>query len=158
MSEATLIFTVTSEDTAVAVGSGSLEVLGTPRLLAWCEAATCEALASSLGEGETSVGTRVTMEHTAASAVGVDQRRSHLERGADDGGGCVLERHPGPHTRLTLAEGVLERRAGRGLAPREQARGAEHLQRPAADGSCRVLGGDGEGQGRLAHDSSRGSS
>ena len=39
--EATLRFTVTDADTAAAVGSGSLPVLGTPRLLAWCEAATC---------------------------------------------------------------------------------------------------------------------
>ena len=70
MSDATLTFTVTPEDTARAVGSGSLEVLGTPRLLAWCEAATCAAIEDDLGEGETSVGTRVTLEHTAASAVG----------------------------------------------------------------------------------------
>ena len=33
-----------SDDTALAVGSGSLPVLGTPRLLAWCEAATCAAI------------------------------------------------------------------------------------------------------------------
>ncbi len=70
MSEANLTFTVTSEDTARAVGSGSLEVLGTPRLLAWCEAATCAAVEADLGDGETSVGTRVALEHTAASAVG----------------------------------------------------------------------------------------
>ncbi len=41
---ATVTFTVGETDTALAVGSGSLEVLGTPRLLAWCEAATCAAL------------------------------------------------------------------------------------------------------------------
>ena len=70
MSDATLTFTVTPEDTARAVGSGSLEVLGTPRLLAWCEAATCAAIEDSLSEGETSVGTRVALEHTAASLVG----------------------------------------------------------------------------------------
>ena len=68
--EATLRFTVTSEDTAVAVGSGTLPVLGTPRLLAWCEAATCAALEPTLPEGSTSVGTRVALEHLAASAVG----------------------------------------------------------------------------------------
>jgi fluoroacetyl-CoA thioesterase len=67
---ATLEHTVTDEDTAAAVGSGSLPVLGTPRLLAWCEAATCAALAPSLKETETSVGTRITLEHTAPSAVG----------------------------------------------------------------------------------------
>lgn len=68
--EATLDFTVSDEDTAIAVGSGSLPVLGTPRLLAWCEAATCAAVESGLADGETSVGTRIDLEHLAASAVG----------------------------------------------------------------------------------------
>ena len=68
--QATLTFTVTDDDTAAAVGSGSLPVLGTPRLLAWCEAATCAALEPSLPPGSTSVGTRVSLEHLAASPVG----------------------------------------------------------------------------------------
>jgi fluoroacetyl-CoA thioesterase len=68
--EATLTFTVTADDTAAALGSGSLAVLGTPRLLAWCEAATCAAIDATLPEGSTSVGTRVSLEHLAASAVG----------------------------------------------------------------------------------------
>ena len=68
--ESTLTFTVTDDDTALAVGSGSLPVLGTPRLLAWCEAATCAAIEGALGDGETSVGTRVALEHLGASAVG----------------------------------------------------------------------------------------
>jgi fluoroacetyl-CoA thioesterase len=67
---ATLTFTVADADTALAVGSGSLPVLGTPRLLAWCEAATCAAVAPDLAEGETSVGTRVELEHLAATPVG----------------------------------------------------------------------------------------
>jgi len=67
---ASLTFTVTDADTASAVGSGSLPVLATPTLLAWCEAATCAAVAPALSPGETSVGTRVELEHTRASAVG----------------------------------------------------------------------------------------
>jgi len=67
---ATLTFTVGEDDTAAAVGSGSLPVLGTPRALAWMEAATCAALEPGLPEGSTSVGTRVSVEHLAASAVG----------------------------------------------------------------------------------------
>ncbi|QCW52460.1 thioesterase [Nocardioides dongxiaopingii] len=63
-------FTVTDADTAAALGSGSLPVLGTPRLLAWCEAATCAAIEPVLAEGATSVGTRVSVEHLLASAVG----------------------------------------------------------------------------------------
>ena len=68
--EARLTFTVTDEDTAAARGSGSLPVLGTPRLLAWCEAATCAALEGALPAGGTSVGTRVALDHLAASPVG----------------------------------------------------------------------------------------
>lgn len=68
--DATLTFTVTVDDTAAALGSGSLSVLGTPRLLAWCEAATCAAIAPALGAAQTSVGTRIALEHVGASAVG----------------------------------------------------------------------------------------
>jgi predicted thioesterase len=63
-------FTVADEDTAVAVGSGSLPVLGTPRLLAWCEAVTCAAVEPSLEPEQTSVGVKVMLEHRAASPVG----------------------------------------------------------------------------------------
>ncbi|MBD3946086.1 thioesterase family protein [Nocardioides ganghwensis] len=72
LAPATLTFTVTHDDTAAAVGSGSLPVLGTPRLLAWLEAATCAALEQALPEGSTSVGTRVQVEHLAASPVGAE--------------------------------------------------------------------------------------
>ncbi len=66
----TLTFTVGDGDTAVALGSGSLPVLATPRLLAWCEAVTCAALAPSLDTASASVGTRVALEHLSASPVG----------------------------------------------------------------------------------------
>ena len=66
----TATFTVTDDDTAESLGSGSLPVLGTPRLLAWCEAATCAAIEPVLRAGETSVGTRVEVEHTRGSLVG----------------------------------------------------------------------------------------
>ena len=68
--DATLTFTVTDDDTAEAIGSGSLPVLGTPRLLAWCEAATCAAIDPSLEEGSTSVGTRIALDHQGPSPVG----------------------------------------------------------------------------------------
>ena len=50
-------------DTATALGSGDVAVLATPRLLAWLEAATVAAAADVVGPGETSVGTRVELEH-----------------------------------------------------------------------------------------------
>jgi predicted thioesterase len=71
---ATLQFTVTDHDTARASGSGDLAVLGTPRLLAWCEATTCAAIDASLPRGQTSVGTRVQLDHVGASPVGASVR------------------------------------------------------------------------------------
>ncbi len=76
-------FEVTDDDTARALGSGSLDVLGTPRLLAWCEAVTCAA-AEPLPDGATSVGTRVELEHLAASPVG-EQVLVLAERTHSDG-------------------------------------------------------------------------
>ena len=64
-------FVVEPSDTAEALGSGDLPVLGTPRLLAWAEATTVAALEGRLGAGESSVGVRVELEHVAAAAVGV---------------------------------------------------------------------------------------
>ncbi len=71
---ASLSFLVTDSDTAVALGSGDVPVLATPRLLGWLEAATVAALAPSLGVESTSVGTRVEVEHLAASPVGASVR------------------------------------------------------------------------------------
>ena len=71
---------VSGDDTAAALGSGDLEVLGTPRLLAWCEEATCAAV--ELAEQDTSVGTHVDVRHLGASPVGstVTARAELVER------------------------------------------------------------------------------
>jgi fluoroacetyl-CoA thioesterase len=61
---------VGESDTAAALGSEDVPVLGTPRLLALAEAATVAAVAPQLASGETTVGTSVTMEHRRASPVG----------------------------------------------------------------------------------------
>jgi fluoroacetyl-CoA thioesterase len=58
-------------DTAVAVGSGDVEVLGTPRVLALLEAATVAAVAPELPPRATTVGTRVELDHLKATRVGV---------------------------------------------------------------------------------------
>ena len=61
---------VEETDTATALGSGSVPVLATPRLVAWLEAAAVGALADTLAEGRTTVGTEVDLKHLAATAVG----------------------------------------------------------------------------------------
>ena len=64
-------FTVAEADTASAVGSGTVAVLGTPRLIAWCEGLSVE-LADHVGvsEGRTTVGTRIELDHLRPSPVG----------------------------------------------------------------------------------------
>ena len=62
--------TVTDADTAQAVGSGDVPVLGTPRVLALAEAATVAATATSMPGGSTTVGVHVELEHLAATPVG----------------------------------------------------------------------------------------
>jgi predicted thioesterase len=61
---------VTDADTAAALGSGDVPVLGTPRLIAWMEAATVQAAAASLNPGQTTVGTSIRIEHRRATVVG----------------------------------------------------------------------------------------
>lgn len=61
---------VAEADTATSVGSGDVPALATPRLLALAEAATVAAVDGRLEDGSTSVGVSVSLEHTAASAVG----------------------------------------------------------------------------------------
>ncbi|GAB3188323.1 putative thioesterase [Micromonospora palomenae] len=94
--------TVTDADTAQAVGSGDVPVLGTPRLLALAEAATVAATATHLPAGSTTVGSRVELEHRAATPVGrtvvaqarlaeVAGRRLVFEVTVTDGGETVAE-------------------------------------------------------------------
>jgi fluoroacetyl-CoA thioesterase len=66
----TASFRVGEGDTAVAVGSGDLAVLATPRLIAWCEAATVALATQIVQSGRSTVGTRVECSHERASPVG----------------------------------------------------------------------------------------
>ena len=87
-------------DTARALGSGSVEVLGTPRLVALLEEATVNAVDRFLDEGSTSVGMRVQVDHLHPTPVGaevvaeayldkIDGRRITFTVTASDSGGLV---------------------------------------------------------------------
>ncbi|MDP9865269.1 MULTISPECIES: thioesterase family protein [Streptosporangium] len=104
---AQLLIMVEREDTAAVVGSGDVPVLATPRLLAFAEQATVRAVTGALEPGQTSVGTKVVLEHLAASPVG-----THVEIAAEltevDGRRLVFaftaaDRH------TTVATGTIER-------------------------------------------------
>jgi fluoroacetyl-CoA thioesterase len=92
---------VGADDTARSLGSGDLEVLGTPRMLAWFEQAAFQAVAGQLGDASSTVGTRVEMVHLRASAVGavvtvradlvhVDGRLLRFDVVAEDAEGALL--------------------------------------------------------------------
>ncbi|MFB9724172.1 thioesterase family protein [Planobispora longispora] len=104
---ARILIMVETEDTAVKVGSGDVPVLGTPRLLALAEQATVQAVAEALAPGETSVGTRVALEHLAASPVG-----AHVEISTEltevDGRRLVFA-FTARDRRATVATGTIER-------------------------------------------------
>ena len=61
---------VDDSNTAAAMRSGSLPVFATPSMIALMEQAACSCLEVCLGEGQTSVGTEISVEHTAASPPG----------------------------------------------------------------------------------------
>ena len=110
---------VTDDDTAAAVGSGDLPVLATPRLLAWVEGVTCDAVDDLLAVGETSVGTSVRLDHLAPSAVG-DWVTVRAEVTAVDGRRLVF---------VVEATGVDGRALGRGTVERVVVDAARFLSR-----------------------------
>ena len=65
---AQMSFEVTQSDTAAAVGSGTVAVLGTPVVVAWLEAATLQVV--EMPAGGLSLGVHIDVAHVAASAVG----------------------------------------------------------------------------------------
>ncbi|BCJ77613.1 thioesterase [Catellatospora sp. IY07-71] len=94
--------TVSDADTAQALGSGDVPVLGTPRVIALAEAATVAATARVLESGQTTVGVRVELDHRSATPVGrsvvaealltkVDGRRLTFEVTVRDGDTVAAE-------------------------------------------------------------------
>ena len=66
-----LTFTVTAALTAKTVGSGTLDVLATPVMIAKMEEAAWKAVAEHLEEGSGSVGILMNAQHLSATPVGM---------------------------------------------------------------------------------------
>lgn len=64
--------TVTPEMTAAVMGSGALEVLATPSMIALMEGTAQEAVQNLLEDGQGTVGTRIDVRHLAATPVGME--------------------------------------------------------------------------------------
>ena len=102
--------TVSAANTALALGSGDMEVFATPAMVALMENAAMNAVADCLPEGSTTVGIEISTSHLKASAVGavvvaeatleeVDGRRLVFSLKAWDEAGVIGE---GKHTRFIV--------------------------------------------------------
>lgn len=67
-------YMVTRTETAQAMGSGGLEVLATPILVAWAENAAYEMAELCLPDEQTTVGVNINLNHIAATPVGMKVR------------------------------------------------------------------------------------
>ena len=102
--------TVNEDNTAKAMGSGTLDVFATPALIALMEETCWRSVANELEEGSGTVGTLLETKHTAPTPVGmkvtcestlteVDGRRLVFEVIARDAKGVVGE---GKHERFVV--------------------------------------------------------
>ena len=98
------------ENTALAMGSGTLRVFATPAMIALIEGCCAESVEDMLPQGITTVGTKVEVEHLAASPLGAsilckskltayDGRRLDFEVEVFDNAGLIGK---GTHTRFTV--------------------------------------------------------
>jgi predicted thioesterase len=98
------------ENTALAMGSGTLRVFATPAMIALIEGCCAESVEDMLPQGITTVGTKVEVEHLAASPIGAsilcksrltayDGRRLDFEVEVFDNAGLIGK---GTHTRFTV--------------------------------------------------------
>jgi predicted thioesterase len=95
-----------------------LDVFSTPMMIALMEQASCECIAESLEQGQTSVGTQISVEHTEASSIGaeisatakienVDGRKISFTVTASSGASQIGS---GTHTRVIInAERFMDR-------------------------------------------------
>jgi len=64
------ITTVTSNETAITLGSGSVNVYGSPAMVALMEAATVSAVDPYLTDGRVSIGMDIAVRHVSPTPIG----------------------------------------------------------------------------------------
>ena len=104
---------VTSENTAKTMGSGTLDVFATPALVALAEKTCWMSVAAALDEGCGTVGTRLELEHSAPTPVGMTVRATATVTGVSENGKLITFRveasddwgpiGEGTHTRAIIA-------------------------------------------------------
>ena len=105
---ATAVTTVCEQNTAISAGSGSLKVFATPFMIALMEKATCNAVAPFLANDETTVGTKIDVAHTKASAIGTVITATATIVGID-GRKIVFSVNAVDHDGNSIGNGTIER-------------------------------------------------
>lgn len=101
---------VTEQDTARVIGSGELDVLATPSMIATIEETAWRSVASELETGQGTVGTKLEVDHLSATPVGmkfrcetelteIDRRRLVFQVYAYDEAGLIAS---GTHERFVV--------------------------------------------------------
>jgi len=101
--------TVTADMTAKAIGSGGLEVFGTPFMLAMMENAAMCCLQSDLAEGSGTVGIHLDVSHVAPTPVGMKVRAVAEVIHVSDNGKVVDFRVTAYDEAGLIGEGVHQR-------------------------------------------------
>ena len=68
------VMKIENENTAVVMGSGDLAVLATPAMIALMEGCAAKSVVNQLETDETTVGTKIEVQHLAPSPVGMEIR------------------------------------------------------------------------------------
>ena len=74
---------VGEKDTAESIGSGTLKVLATPSLAALMENAAMNAVAAEIEQGQTTVGSSLSVAHLCPTAVGQEVEAKAVLAGVD---------------------------------------------------------------------------
>lgn len=69
-STASITYTTDNRSTAIALGSGDLPVLATPKVVALVEEAAVAAIAGLVPDGDTTVGAHIEVDHLAPTPIG----------------------------------------------------------------------------------------
>lgn len=110
---------VTDENTALAMGSGTLKVFATPSMIALMEKTAWESVAPHLEEGSGTVGTQLNVSHLSATPLGmtvscetelteIDGRKLVFKVAAYDGSGLIGE---GTHERFIVKNEKFQAKA-----------------------------------------------
>lgn len=110
---------VIDENTALAMGSGTLKVFATPSMIALMEKTAWESVAPHLEDGSGTVGTQLNVSHLSATPLGmtvscetelteIDGRRLVFKVAAYDGNGLIGE---GTHERFIVKNEKFQAKA-----------------------------------------------